>query len=77
MKIEGILHKNGTKFQRGSRVQSEGKLGTVTGMRGPLVRVRFDGKSLSSPCDPADVRLLEADPKPLERLSSKIGGISA
>lgn len=77
MKFEGIRHKSGTKFQKGSRVECEGKLGTVTGMRGPLVRVRFDGKNLSSPCDPADVRLLDADSQQLENPSSKNGGLSA
>lgn len=38
----------------------EGRPGTIVGASGPLLRVKFDGKQISSRCDPLDVQLLHA-----------------
>ncbi|MCT8180533.1 hypothetical protein [Variovorax sp. CY25R-8] len=63
MTFEKLRTLYGFSFTRGSRVQVNGRKGTVTGtVSGLHVRVKFDDKQLSSPCHP-----LELQPLPEEK----------
>lgn len=55
MSFEKIRLRFGQSFHRGDRVMCEGRLGTITGTTYPHVRVRFDGRQISVPCDPCAV----------------------
>lgn len=58
MTIREICTRHGLDLERGSRVICEGRLGTIVGASGPLLRVKFDGNQISSRCDPIDVQPL-------------------
>lgn len=58
MTIREICARHGLALERGSRVLCEGRSGTIVGASGPLLRVKFDGKQISSRCDPLDVQPL-------------------
>jgi len=60
MTIREICARHGLQLERGSRVLCEGRPGTIVGASGPLLRVKFDGKQISSRCDPLDVQVLGA-----------------
>lgn len=57
MSFEQIRLRFGRSFRRGDRVLCEGRLGTITGTTFPHVRVRFDGRQISVPCDPCELAL--------------------
>ncbi|KQX87953.1 hypothetical protein [Variovorax sp. Root473] len=57
MSFEQIRLRFGRSFHRGDRVVCEGRLGTITGTTYPHVRVRFDGRQISVPCDPCEVHV--------------------
>ncbi|WPG40316.1 hypothetical protein [Variovorax sp. EBFNA2] len=55
MSFEKIRLRFGRSFRRGDRVICEGRPGTITGTTYPHVRVRFDGRQISVPCDPCEL----------------------
>ncbi|MET3373577.1 hypothetical protein ABIC89_002639 [Variovorax boronicumulans] len=57
MSFEQIKTQFGRSFQRGDRAVCEGRLGTITGITYPHLRVRFDGQQISVPCDPRELEL--------------------
>lgn len=57
MSFEKIRLRFGRSFRRGDRVVSEGRPGTITGATYPHVRVRFDGRQISVPCDPCELHV--------------------
>lgn len=52
MSLKDIRERYGVDFVRGSRVFCEGRIGTVSGASELHIRVKFDGRHISSPCDP-------------------------
>lgn len=58
MSFKDIRDRFGASFQRGDRVICEGRFGTVASANYSHIRVRFDGKSISAPCDPRDLHLV-------------------
>lgn len=60
MSFEQIRLRFGRSFRRGDRIVCEGRLGTITGTTFPHVRVRFDGRQISVPCDPCELAPGEA-----------------
>lgn len=68
MSFKEIHDRFGLQFQRGSRVFCDGRLGTITGATHSHIRVRFDGRQNGAPCDPLEVRLVDAMPAGLPTL---------
>jgi len=60
MSFKDIRDRFGASFQRGDRVICEGRFGTVASANYSHIRVRFDGRSISAPCDPRDLHLVGA-----------------
>ncbi|MGF6347542.1 hypothetical protein [Variovorax sp. W2I14] len=58
MSFKDIRDRFGASFQRGDRVICEGRFGTVASANHSHIRVRFDGRSISAPCDPMDLQLV-------------------
>lgn len=58
MTLKEFCRLHGLHLERGSRVRCGSRLGTVTGTAGLLIRVRFDGNQISSPCDPLEIQPL-------------------
>jgi len=58
MSFKDIKNRFGASFQRGDRVFCEGRFGTVASANHKHVRVRFDGKWISAPCEPRDLQLV-------------------
>ncbi|PIF78484.1 hypothetical protein CLU95_5673 [Variovorax sp. 54] len=67
MSFEKIRLRFGRSFRRGDRVVCEGRPGIITGTTYPHVRVRFDGRQISVPCDPYE---LHVDAAPIATLST-------
>ncbi|MDQ0040742.1 hypothetical protein [Variovorax boronicumulans] len=60
MSFKDIRDRFGASFQRGDRVICEGRFGTVASANYSHIRVRFDGKSISAPCEPRDLQLVDS-----------------
>ncbi|MGJ7608811.1 hypothetical protein ACSFA7_31055 [Variovorax sp. LT1R20] len=76
MSFKDIRDRFGASFQRGDRVICEGRFGTVASANYSHIRVRFDGKSISAPCDPRDLHLVGSDstlPSPTLQFSAQEG----
>jgi len=73
MSLRYIRQSFGLDLERGIRVQCEGRLGTITGARGNLVRVKFDGNCISSPCDPRGLKRIGDVSGPIAAGPSKVG----
>lgn len=79
MTFEKLRKLYGFNFTRGSRVQIGNRKGTVTGtVSGLHIRVKFDDKQLSSPCNPFELQPLleertpvDSSPKPYPEPGSK------
>ena len=56
MSLRDIRERYGVSFERGSRVICGGRLGTVAGASNSHIRIKFDGRQISSPCDPLEVQ---------------------
>lgn len=56
MGLKDIRERYGVSFERGSRVICGGRLGTVAGASNSHIRIKFDGRQISSPCDPLEVQ---------------------
>ena len=56
MSLRDIRERYGVSFERGTRVICGGRLGTVAGASNSHIRVKFDGRQISSPCDPMEVQ---------------------
>lgn len=56
MSLRDIRERYGVSFERGNRVMCGGRFGTVAGATDSHVRVKFDGRQISSPCDPLEVQ---------------------
>jgi len=74
MSFKDIRDRFGASFQRGDRVICEGRFGTVASANYSHIRVRFDGKSISAPCEPRDLQLVDSEmsspPTPMAQFSS-------
>lgn len=64
MSFKDIRDRFGASFQRGDRVICEGRFGTVASANHSHIRVRFDGRSISAPCDPMDLQLVGSASSP-------------
>ncbi|PIF73070.1 hypothetical protein CLU95_0154 [Variovorax sp. 54] len=56
MSLRDIHERYGVSFERGTRVICGGRLGTVAGASNSHIRIKFDGRQISSPCDPLEVQ---------------------
>lgn len=56
MSLRDIRERYGVSFERGARVICGGRLGTVAGASNSHIRIKFDGRQISSPCDPLEVQ---------------------
>lgn len=56
MSLRDIRERYGVSFERGNRVMCGGRFGTVAGATDSHIRVKFDGRQISSPCDPLEVQ---------------------
>ncbi|MDP9991623.1 hypothetical protein J2W28_002800 [Variovorax boronicumulans] len=74
MSFKDIRDRFGASFQRGDRVICEGRFGTVASANYSHIRVRFDGRSISAPCEPRDLQLVDpamsSPPTPMAQFSS-------
>lgn len=59
MTYDQISFRFAVPARRGARVQLQGRCGAVVGVRGWMVKVRFDDSSFSFPYDPKELEWLE------------------
>lgn len=71
MSYEEIRRSFQVPAKKGARVLAQGQPGTVTTVRGSILRVRLDGMTWSRPYSPSELQWLEGSTQEVEGLSGR------